>query len=182
MLRPLAHLSCALLALTFYTNTACASDNETQSNAVRYDTLEVSKMGDLEKSCNALSKEALNMHSAIHAMQEIKNASKMQSNGITAAGAVGSFLIGSVTGGIGLAVGGMLLDYNVDENADAADDIQDTAKQRRTLMTGIFNAKGCYGPIEHVMIDPKERKTTLERIATSDGPVYQAELRSRYNN
>ena len=66
----------------------------------------------------------------------------MRKNGIKAAGAIGSFLVGSVTGGVGLAVGGFLLDQGVDEARTNADDFQDTAEQRRTLMMGIYNAKG----------------------------------------
>lgn len=101
----------------------------------------------------------------------------MQSHGITAAGAIGSFLIGSVTGGVGLAVGGLLLDHNVGKNADQADGIQDVAEQRRTLMMGIFNAKGCEGPLEHAMqnpeiFDPLAQLAAIETAAGEQAPGY----------
>lgn len=175
MTKSFLRLSC--VAISLFTIIPATSASEYKE----IETIRVSEQGDLEKSCNALSREALHMRETIHAMQHIKDTSEMQSHGITAAGAVGSFLIGSVTGGIGLAVGGLLLDYNVGENEEAADDVQDIAKQRRTLMTGIYNAKGCFGPIEHAMQDPKD-ENTFERLASTDGPVYHAELRKRYND
>lgn len=120
-----------------------------------YKTLQVSYEGDVEMSCGALSSEAGNMRDIIYATQDIKNHAKMKKQGIKAAGAIGSFLIGSVTGGVGLAVGGFLLDQGVDNTRSNADIFQDTAEQRRTLMMGIYNAKGCNGPLEHAMQNPE---------------------------
>lgn len=105
----------------------------------------------------------------------------MKSHGITAAGAIGSLLIGSATGGIGLAVGGFLMNHSVEERSDEADKIQDIAAQRRTLMMGIHNAKGCFGPIEHAMQNPSEFDP-IGTIALSNESKYHAELRKRYND
>lgn len=148
------------------------------------DTLVISKTGDVEMPCGALSKEAILMRDIIHQMEEVKNGSDIQSHGVTAAGAVGSFLIGSVTGGIGLAVGGFLLDQNISSNKDDADEIQDIAKQRRTLMMGIYNAKSCFGPLEHAMQNPEKRDAMdiIADIQPASGKTYQTELRRRYND
>lgn len=138
-----------------------------------YRTLQISYEGDVEMSCGGLSTEAGNMRDVIYATQEIKDHAKMKKQGIKAAGAIGSFLIGSVTGGVGLAVGGFLLDQGVDNTRSNADIFQDTAEQRRTLMMGIYNAKGCNGPLEHAMQNPEvfdpipniEITTTAQRDA-----------------
>ncbi len=129
------------------------------------ENLTVSRAGDIDMSCGRLSSEALHMRNVIYDTQDVKDRAKMQSHGITAAGAIGSFLIGSVTGGVGLAVGGFLLDQNVGQTEDNADSIQDTAAQRRTLMMGIYNAKGCEGPLEHAMQNP-EIFSPLAKIAS----------------
>ena len=129
--------------------------------------LEISRTGDLGLSCGALSREAMNMRDIIYSTQDVKDAAKLQSHGITAAGAIGSFLIGSVTGGVGLAVGGFLLEQNVGETESDADAVQDIAEQRRTLMMGIFNAKGCQGPLEHAMQNP-EIFSPLSQLAEVD--------------
>ncbi len=132
--------------------------------------LKVSRVGDLEMSCSELSQEALLMKDIVATTQDIKDSSTLQKHGITAVGAVGSFLVGTVTGGIGLAAAGFLLDHNVDGKSDSADSVQDVAEQRRSLMLGIHTAKGCYGPLEHAMIDPEPIKLIeLASIEPSTG-------------
>lgn len=121
------------------------------------------------------------MAKIIFATQDVKNNSELRSHGVTAAGAIGSFLIGSATGGIGLAVGGFLMNHTIDERKDRADTLQDTAAQRRTLMMGIHNAKGCFGPIEHAMQNPSEFNP-IGSLALSTEQKYYAELRKRYND
>lgn len=146
--------------------------------------LQVSRLGDVEKSCGSLSEEAASMRDMIYQMEEAKAQKDLQSDGLTAAGAVGSFLVGTVTGGVGLAVGGFLLERNIENNKEQVDDIQDVAEQRRTLMMGIFNAKGCLGPIDHAMQNPQDINPidVLANIEPASGARYHAELRRRYNN
>ena len=147
----------------------------------RLQTLEISTSKDLEMSCSDLSREATNMSSIIYATQDVKDASEMKSHGITAAGAVGSFLIGSVTGGIGLAVGGFLMNQGVEGRSDEADKLQDIAAQRRTLMMGLHNAKGCYGPIDHAL-HKRSKFDSIGNIAQSTENKYYSERRKRYND
>jgi hypothetical protein len=160
------------------------------------DEFVVTRKDDLMLSCKELRKEVAVMGSIISDTQNVKDVSKMQSRGISAAGAVGSFLVGTVTGGIGLAVGGLMLDHNVSENKDNADEIQDIAEQRRTWIKGLYTAQACEGPIE----TPEQEKalknvnahTQLEKLAKIEAasgkedkkePVpYEAELNSPYNN
>ncbi len=147
---------------------------------VTMETLTISRLGDIELTCGALSSEALEMRDFIYTTQDIKDRAVLRSHGVTAAGAVGSFLIGSVTGGVGLAVGGLLLDHNINQTENEADAIQDIAKQRRTLMMGIYNAKGCYGPLEHAMQNPQlfDPLMRLSHINTA----YENNTGKAYNN
>jgi len=142
--------------------------------------LTISKPEDLEMHCGALSQEAMRMRDIIYTTQDVKDTARMRSHGITAAGAVGSFLIGSVTGGVGLALGGFLLDQNIGQTADDADGVQDIAEQRRTLMMGIFNAKRCQGPLEHAMQSP-EIFDPLSKLATLE-PAAGTEKHTNYND
>jgi len=172
---------CAASILSLNTNAYATDLNISGSDIMRLETLEISTANDLNLSCGDLSKEAANMAQIIHSTQDIKNRSEMKSHGVTAAGAIGSFLIGSATGGIGLAVGGFLMNYGIEERSDQADAMQDVAAQRRTLMMGIHNAKGCFGPIEHALQNPSEFNP-IGAIALSTESKYQAELRKRYND
>ncbi len=144
------------------------------------ENLAISHENDLNMVCGDLSKEALYMRDIIYTTQDIKDRAKMQSHGVTAAGAIGSFLIGSVTGGVGLALGGFLLDQNIGQTEDDADSLQDTAAQRRTLMMGIYNAKGCEGPLEHAMQNP-EIFNPLAKVASIETAAGDDDT-DRYNN
>ncbi len=137
-------LFCATLVLGF----------SSTAHAIKATELEVSRANDLNLQCGDLSREAATMRDIIFANEDIKNDSENASMGINAAGAVGSMLIGTATGGVGLAAMGFMLDKQTEVRADKADDIQDLAEQRRTFVMGIYNAKGCYGPMDHAMSNP----------------------------
>lgn len=120
--------------------------------------LQVSRVGDLDMGCGQLSREAELMRDIITTTEDIKDETKMTSRGAAVAGAAASFLVGTVTGGVGLAAAGFLIDHQINERGEDADGVQDIAEQRRILMMGIYNAKGCAGPIEHVMQDGRTGK------------------------
>lgn len=139
-------LLCACLILNF----------PNAAHAIKATELEVSRAGDLDLTCADLSREAETMRDIILANEEIKDDADDKSMGISAAGAVGSMLIGTATGGVGLAAMGFMLDKQTEDRSDKADAVQDIAEQRRTFVMGIYNAKGCYGPMDHAMTMPEE--------------------------
>lgn len=119
--------------------------------------LAVSRVGDIEMSCGDLSQEALLMRDIVTTTQDIKENTELKSHGIKAAGAVGSFLVGTATGGVGIAAAGFLLTQVNEGKTDQVVGVQEIAQQRRALMMGIYNAKGCFGPVDHVLQDGLER-------------------------
>ncbi|MEZ5918862.1 MAG: hypothetical protein R3D66_02745 [Alphaproteobacteria bacterium] len=139
---------CAVFLLV---NPFPAAANE--ADGLQAQSLQISRRGDVDMSCGALSQEAATMRDIILTTQDIKDDSRLKQHGVNAAGAIGGFLIGSVTGGVGLAAAGFLIDHNIGETASDADSVQDIAAQRRALMIGIHTAKGCYGPMEHALQD-----------------------------
>ncbi len=166
-------------AIMFATTAPAFAENTPAIQAI---PLQISQIGDVELSCGALSEEALTMRAIVNATQEIKDESTMQSQGISAVGAVGSLIIGSATGGIGLAAAGFLLDQNVGSKSDEAETVQDIAQQRRSLMVGIYNAKGCFGPVEHAMLDNDAQNTlSLASVEPASGTENKP-VPSRYNN
>lgn len=157
-MKPVAFLCTILVLSSTLAQTALATE------AVE---LRVSRKGDINFDCGKLSREALLMREIITTTEDIKDSSTMRGHGINAATGIGSFLIGTATGGIGLAAAGFLLSQTNEEDADDADNVQDIAAQRRSFMVGIYNAKGCYGPIEHVMLDGLKRpSSTIINIAS----------------
>ncbi len=152
---------------------------------IKTEKLTISKQGDLKLNCGALSQEAQKMRDVIYILEDKKTDAKLKSHGVTALGAIGSLLIGTATGGAGLALGGFLLDQNFKDKTEIADEAQDIAEQRRSLMMGIFRAKDCQGPIEHAMQNPEKFKAAdlIAAIEPAAGDnKYHSELRKRYND
>lgn len=133
--------------------------------------LKVSRLGDTELSCAALEKEALAMRGIIHTNQTIEDDSELKTRGIGAAGAVGSLLLGTLTAGVGLAAAGFLATEAVEEEGNRADSLKEIAAQRRSLMVGIYHAKGCEGSIDHVM-EPRavKKRAPVTAMATPEEP------------
>lgn len=115
--------------------------------------LQVSRTGDIEMSCGEISQEAALMRDIITTTQGIQDNTDFKDKSISAVGAVGSFFVSTVTGGAGIAAVGYLLKDANEDTAEKAEGVQDIAEQRRSFMTGIYNAKGCAGPIEHAFRD-----------------------------
>lgn len=123
-------------------------------------------------SCNQLSQEALKMQKIVNNTQDIRNNAELEGHGISVAGAAAGLLVGTVTGGIGIAAAGMLAKHASDSEGDKAEDLQDIAYQRRSFIVGIFKAKKCMGPIEHTLLRPEQLPSPIEalsRIETASG-------------
>lgn len=133
--------------------------------------LQVSMLGDVEMSCGQLSREAETMRDIIIRTQDARDERGMANKGISAAGALGSLIVGTATGGLGLAAAGFMAHEANSEGADQIEKIQDVAEQRRSFMVGIYNAKGCFGPIEHTMQDHTALQTMrrVEEISPASG-------------
>lgn len=144
----------------------------------------VSRLGDTEMSCGSLSQEAVLMRDIITTTQDIKDNTKVQNTGITAAGALGSFLVGTATGGVGVAAAGFLLKHAAGEKGEEADTVQDIAKQRRSLMAGIYDAKGCAGPLDHAMQDRiiEEDPSAMQLATLHPASGEESLSSSRYND
>lgn len=179
MQRRFLHITSALTILAL-PGPAFAIENETT-----YD-LQVSKPGDLEMSCGKLSEEALLMNDIIATTQDIRNNSEIKGRGIGVAGAAASFLVGTLTGGIGLAAAGYLANEAVEGTGDDAESVQDIAEQRRSFVTGIYNSKGCNGPIDHALqkepdMPQEDEAEAAAKLETAAGEAPPARPQPVYN-
>lgn len=109
---------------------------------------QVSQSGDLEKSCHEISQEVSDMELLISHTQNTLDGSEMTNHGVTVAKTVGSYLVGSLAGGIGIIAAGYIVSEAADDRFEEAAAVQDVAEQRRSFMAGIYNARGCVGPLE----------------------------------
>ncbi len=113
--------------------------------------------------------------------QNVRNNTAMQNNGIGVAGAAAGLLVGTVTGGIGIAAAGLLAKESAGAKAEKAENIQDIAQQRRALMSGIYDAKGCQGPMKPVpaVSSPMDDVMRMARAQPAAGDEKQG--RPAYN-
>ena len=139
----------------------------------------VSQSVDARMDCHQLSNEAFIMKSIIAQTRNQRQGFKMQTQGIGVVGTAASFVVGSVTGGLGIAAAGLFARHATDQAGDHAEIMQEVAQQRRTLMIGMFNGKGCVGPIEGALQDAP-MPSELNQIAAAAGDARPAPPRN-YN-
>lgn len=181
----------AVCALTLLTATALTPPAWAMDEEPPVHDLQVSKLGDVNMTCGELSEESALMRDIIETTQDIRDESKMKENGIGVAGAAASFLVGTLTGGLGIAAAGYLANEAVEDKSDGAESVQDIAEQRRSFITGIYNSKGCLGPIDHVAQNAKvieadakataDREKSLDTIDPAAGEPKSAIIKASYN-
>jgi hypothetical protein len=144
--------------------------------------LEIAREGDADMTCEQLWKEAYLMRSIIAQTRDIQHDSKMRGRGIGVVGTAASYIVGTITGGLSIAAAGLLASNANNIKSEDAELIQETAQQRRALITGIFTAKKCEGPIEDALDDTPRRTDNIEKVEPAAGEKDMYDLaKPRYN-
>lgn len=98
--------------------------------------------------------------------------SRMTGTGIGIGKAVGSYLVGSLIGGVGIIAAGYIASEAAGERSEKAEGMQDMAMQRRSFMEGIYNARGCAGPLDVAQIEPAAGEGRDEKPREHPVPRY----------
>ena len=109
--------------------------------------LQVSMAGDTLLDCTGISNEIVYMESIMTSSDEIQRSAENKGTGISIAKAIGGFLVGSVPGALGVMAVGHVAGEAAEGEAEDAEQLENIAALRRSLMVGMYNAKGCKGPI-----------------------------------
>ena len=109
--------------------------------------LEIWMAGDDQLDCTGIRKEIGAMENMIISSDEAQQSAENTGTGISIVKAIGGFLIGSVPGAIGVMAAGHVASNAAEGQAEDAEAREDVAEQRRSMMIGMYNAKGCKGPI-----------------------------------
>ena len=110
--------------------------------------VQISQTGDTNLDCGQISSEVSSMNALVSRARKIERDTEMTNTGLGVAKTVGSFLIGSLGGALGILAAGHFASEVTDEKIDAALAAENSAKQRISLMSGIFDTKGCQGPLQ----------------------------------
>ena len=173
------HGSLALAETTSQANTPAQSHEDPGKRPFR-----VTQPDDLTLNCDQLWDEAFTMKQIIASTQDTRQDSRMQERGISVLGTAASYLVGTVTGGIGIAAAGMIAKQAASSNEESAEEIQDVAEQRRTLMVSLFKIRECEGNIQQAMVDEKPKDPILGEITSvepASGEIKPANHKE-YNN
>jgi hypothetical protein len=109
--------------------------------------LQVAMPGDSLLDCTGISNEIVYMESVMTNSDEIQRQAENKGTGISIVKAVGGFLVGSVPGALGVMAVGHVAGEAAEGEAEDAAQLENIAALRRSMMVGMYNAKGCKGPI-----------------------------------
>lgn len=137
-------LACAVL-LSLCRGAAAADDAS---------AFEVARIGDLDMDCYQISREISAMELLVAQAVEEQESTKMTSTSVAVAKTVGSYLVGTLAGGLGILAAGYIVSEATDDREENAIALQNGAEQRRSFMAGIYNARGCNGPLALAAIQP----------------------------
>lgn len=129
--------------------------------------LEISMPGDEAMDCAAIAKEVSAMDDVILQSYIVQQSSEKTTLGVGVAKTVGSFLVGSLGGVLGILAAGHFASEAADDKGEVAAALEDTAKQRRSLMVGMHNAKQC---TEELPVAPPPMEDLWPKVTPVSAP------------
>lgn len=138
------------------------------ARAVEYLDIQISRADDLLMSCHEISQEISLMETIIQQSQLTQGKAELTSTGVGVAKTVASYFIGSLGGALGILAAGYLVNEATDDRADNAKTLENLAKQRRSFMVGIYNARTCVGPLDLASIEPAAGMPSPAPISVSE--------------
>ena len=153
---------CASVALP---TTSYAADS---TNAV----LAINQPDDIDLSCEEISQEVSNMQTLINEALDAQDNGNMTKRGMGVVETVGTYAVGTLGGAIGIMAAGFIVSQAANGRVEDAENIIDAAGQRRSFMAGIYNVKGCTGPLELADIEPASGQEKGANTAYQRKPRY----------
>lgn len=138
--------------LFFLSLIAVASPSYADSKAEAEIAAELSEGGELAKgdtgmSCDQIANEVVELDRIIRTARTTQKNSDNTGTGVTVARTVGSLLIGSLGGVVGIAAVGALAGEAVENSGEKAAVIEENAEERQNRLAGVFEGKGCEGEL-----------------------------------
>jgi hypothetical protein len=136
--------------------------------------LQITSPQDPHMDCNAVSKEISYMDEIIYIAEEEKRSTKAAGTGVGVVQTVGSFMIGSLGGVLGIFAAGALIDHAADNKVEKKQELQAAALQRRSLMAALYDVKQCQGPLVQQLasIEPAAGDNSGFKANTDRKPNY----------
>ena len=123
---------------------------------------------DVGLSCEQIAHEVVELDRVIRDARDTQVSSSNTGTGVSVARTVGSLLVGSLGGVVGIVAVGALAGEAVESKGEKAAEIEENAEERQHRLAGIFEGKGCEGELaltgepEH---DPAHKAARVEPAA-----------------
>ena len=111
---------------------------------------------DTAMTCEQIANEVVELDRTIRNARTTQTSSHNTGTGVSVARTVGSFLVGSLGGVIGIVAVGALAGEVVDNSGEKAATIEENAEERQNRLAGIFEGKGCDGELALTEDNPED--------------------------
>ena len=120
--------------------------------------------GDTRMSCDQIASEIVELDRIIRTARTTRKNSDNTGTGVSVAKTVGSFLVGSLGGVIGIVAVGALAGEVAENSGEEAAAIEENAEERQNRLAGVFEGKGCEGELA-MTVDKTEDVANIEPAA-----------------
>ncbi|MFN3828027.1 MAG: hypothetical protein ACK4NR_10445 [Micavibrio sp.] len=165
-----------LLGLAVFSVLAFAAD----SYATETGEITAEAKNDVALSCDQIANEVVVLDRTIRTARDKKDSSDRAGTGVNVAQTVGSLLVGSLGGVVGIAAVGLLAGEAADEAGDDAAAIEEKAEERQNRLAGVFEGKGCEGELA-LTPEAEDKEEDVSQLEPASGTP-TAPRRPRYND
>lgn len=142
------------LAMAFVLSGSLAVSSHAMAADAANAMLAINQVGDIDLTCEEISQEVNDMQDLIQEALNDQDNGNMTKRGMGVVETVGTYAVGSLGGAIGIMAAGLVVSHAANDRVEDAENIIDAAAQRRSFMAGIYNVKGCTGPLDLADIEP----------------------------
>lgn len=133
---------------------------------------------DAHLTCDQIAHEVVGLDRIIRTARTTQRNSDHTGTGVSVARTVGSLLVGSLGGVVGIVAVGALAGEAAENSGEKAAEIEENAEERQNRLAGIFEGKGCDGELALTEENPDTAISTEPAAGT---PVSFTPPKQRYN-
>ena len=111
------------------------------------ETEEIIVKDDTVLSCDQIASEVVELDHVIRKARATQQSSENAGTGVSVARTVGSLLVGSLGGVVGIVAVGALAGEAAENSGEKAAKIEEGAEERQNRLAGVFDGKGCEGEL-----------------------------------
>ncbi len=142
-----ALVTMALLPMTGWSATANAEPQAEQVSTAAVSEQNITANSDAGMSCDQIANEVVELDRVIRKARATQESSENAGTGVSVAKTVGSLLVGSLGGVVGIVAVGALAGEAAENSGEKAAKIEEGAEERQNRLAGVFEGKGCEGEL-----------------------------------